>query len=308
MKPTSAAPLRGLAGFVALSRLKFLAGGFVSFGAGAAIAAYRGFPIDATHYLIGQWTVTSFHLMVHYSNDFFDRASDARTTRTPFSGGSGVLVDGTLGPQVAMTAALICAASGFAGVATLVDHGRIVAACIAVAIAAGAWTYSSPPARLLARGWGEADTALVVAVLVALCGYATFANAVDGGVVLSLMPGAFAMAIMMLCVEYPDFEADAATGKRNLVVRLGRSAARYLVYVLAAALYASVLVACAFGAPWTLAAFALPSAYFVFGLVRMLERGEFGMLAQDARIAKAGVATFLATMLAELFAYASLLR
>ena len=79
------------AAFLRLSRPKFLIGGVLGFAFGASIAAFEGFAIPLPLYAGGQILVSAFHLMVHYANDYFDRASDARTARTPFSGGSGTL-------------------------------------------------------------------------------------------------------------------------------------------------------------------------------------------------------------------------
>src|SRR5262245_35111157 len=74
--------------FVRLGRPKFLVGGFVLYGLGAAVARQRGggaAAIDVGAYLLGQGAITAFQLMTHYANDYFDLAADrANTTPTRF--------------------------------------------------------------------------------------------------------------------------------------------------------------------------------------------------------------------------------
>ena len=108
-----------LRAFVRLSRLKFLAGGVIGGGFGTAMAGYERGSIVWLDYALAQLTITAFHLMTHYANDYFDRHADARSVPTPYSGGSGVLVEGLLAPAVALRAALVAAAFGVAGIALL---------------------------------------------------------------------------------------------------------------------------------------------------------------------------------------------
>ncbi|MBV8354318.1 MAG: prenyltransferase, partial [Candidatus Eremiobacteraeota bacterium] len=231
------ASVSDLRAFLRLTRPKFLFGGFAGFALGAAVARFDGAPLTWLAYLHGQVMVTAFHLMVHYSNDYFDRAGDAFGRRTPWSGGSGALVDGSVHSRVALVAATLSVAAGLTAAAAFSLEHRFGVAVLGVAIGVLAWAYSAPPLRLAARGWGELDGALVVAVLVPLVGYATFSPALTGHALLAALPSAAAMLVMMLCVEYPDVEADARVGKRNLVVRAGRGPARALVSLAVGGVY-----------------------------------------------------------------------
>ncbi len=249
--------MRRFVAFVRLARPPFLIGGFAGFALGAAVARFDGHPLDFRAYLWGQALVTSFQLMVHFANDYFDQEADALATRTVWSGGSGVLPDGDLPPRVALLAALVCAASGLGLTLRAALTGDALVAALGLAIAALAWAYSAPPARLLARGLGELDTIVVVAVLVPLVGYATFAHALGAHAFLAMLPGACAMFAMMLCVEIPDARADAATRKRNLVVRWGVANAGLAARTFACCAVAVLLVVgrAGFGAPvWALLA------------------------------------------------------
>jgi 1,4-dihydroxy-2-naphthoate octaprenyltransferase len=219
--------------FVRLSRPLFLYGGFAGVALGAAVARFAGLRLDVATYAWAQALVTSFQLMVHYANDYFDRAGDADATRTAWSGGSGVLSSGALPPGVALAAALVCAALGLGATAHFAVVGNAPVAWLGLAVFVLAWSYSAPPARLAARGLGELDAALVVAVLVPFVGYTAFAGRLGDAMTGVVTATAFAMFAMMLCVELPDAGTDRAAGKRNLVVRWGPARAWQLITIFA---------------------------------------------------------------------------
>lgn len=163
--------------------------------------------------------------MTHYSNDYFDRETDAIGARTAFSGGSGVLTSEELRPAVALISASVCGIIGISGSVAFYINGNGVAAELGALIAILAWSYSSPPLRLSASGLGELDTALIVGSLVPLLGFAAQTTAWNWRVPLWSLPTGLAMFAMMICVQVPDYVADSATGKRNLLVRFGVNSA-----------------------------------------------------------------------------------
>jgi 1,4-dihydroxy-2-naphthoate polyprenyltransferase len=291
-----------LAAFVRLSRSRFLAGGATGVGLGTAVAAYvANAPVDWHAWSTAQFTVSALQLMTHYSNEYFDRFADARAIRTDFSGGSGILVDGTLAPPVALVAAIASLGLGLVGTAMLTVEGHGIAALFAAAIALLAWSYSAPPLRLLARGLGELDTTLIVAVLVPLCAYAAQNRPFTALALAATLPGAAAMFAMMLAVELPDIECDALGGKRNLLVRAGRSAIVPLGQAALVVVYAGVMVAFGTGAPLSvviLGAVTIPAA---LGLGAAFARVAEG--ASDATSAARGVAFFFLVSASGLLGY-----
>jgi len=245
---------RTIRAFIRLGRPKFLVGGFVFYGLGAALAAAAGAPFDAGRFAWGQLCVTAAQLMTHYANDFFDLEAD-RANRTPtrWSGGSRVLPAGELPPRVALRAAqalsVIAVGAAFA-LAMRASELRLLLP-LALVMTALAWGYSAPPLRLAARGLGEIATAAVVTLCVPVLGYYLQAGRLDARIFAAcLLPSVLQFA-MLLAIELPDAAGDAVTGKRTLVVRLGAAAG--------ARLYATLTIA-AFGAlPLLAAAGALPT-------------------------------------------------
>jgi len=291
-----------LRAFVRLSRPLFLYGGFAGVALGAAVARWSGHRLDLQTYLWVQALVTSFHLMVHYANDYFDHHGDAAgVRRTPWSGGSGVLDAGDLPARVALIAALLCAALGFVAGAHFALAGNAIVAWTGVAIFVFAWCYSAPPIRFAARGLGELDAALVVAVLVPWAGYAAFAGRLDGTILAVVQSTAFAMLAMMLCVELPDAGDDAVCGKRNLAVRLGPARTWQAIRLLALlAALSAVVQAYRIGAGPTLLALA-PAVVAAAALWSLVQRDP-----RPASIAFGGVTLYAATVtgLAIVYAFA----
>jgi len=279
--------------FVRLSRPKFLIGGLIGGALGTALANHVAGRFDPRAYALAQLTITAFHLMTHYANDYFDRACDARSVRTPYSGGSGALVDGSLHPRVALRAAAL----------GLLAHAGIAAA-VGASIGALAWAYSAPPLRLLARGLGELDTAVIVAILVPLCAYAAQRPPLVVLALASTLPGAAAMFAMMLAVEFPDLASDTVGGKRNLVVRFGPARARSFALAAVVATYGAVAIALACGAPPALAFLELLSLPAAVGLGRALRSRATGRGVADEVLAGRGVAFFVVVTFDALLAYA----
>jgi 1,4-dihydroxy-2-naphthoate polyprenyltransferase len=285
--------------FVRLARPLFLYGGFAGVALGAAVAAWSGRRVDLATYAWVQALVTALHLMAHFGNDYYDRECDAGARRTAWSGGSGVLAAGDLPPYVALIAAFVCAALGLAASARFALAGNPTVAWLGVAILVFAWCYSAPPVRFAARGLGELDTVLVVAILVPFTGYAAFAGRIDDPIVTAVLAPAAAMFAMMLCVELPDAPTDLVAGKRTLVVAWGPARAWQLTIV--ATVFA--LLTAAGSALRMHAGFAIlalvPAAAAAFGLIRRASGDP-----RPASMARWGVLLYaaLVTGLAALYA------
>jgi 1,4-dihydroxy-2-naphthoate octaprenyltransferase len=237
--------------FIKLGRPLFLGGGFVMYGLGAALAVYAGAHLDWVRYAWGQLAVTSIQLMTHYSNDYFDVAADrANKTPTRWSGGSRVLVDGTLPPAAALTAALVLTAVALVAVvhfATGPFPPAIVPHVLLMLVLA--WAYSAPPLRLCARGLGELTTAVVVTLLVPWLGFLLQAGRVGRMLPLAVIPACVFQFAMLLAIEFPDAAGDAATGKRTLVVRLGGAWAARLYVAIISAAYLTLPLWVSYGLP-----------------------------------------------------------
>jgi 1,4-dihydroxy-2-naphthoate octaprenyltransferase len=158
----------------------------------------------------------------------WDLGTDARVApadRTPFSGGKRVLVDGLLSRagtwMVAAAGYLVFALAGAAIIAW--REPRVL--WLGVAGIALAFFYHAPPLRLSCRGLGEIAVALAYGPLIAAGTYLVQRGQLPARVLALGVPLGFAIAAFLWINEFPDSQADASSGKRTLVVKLGRPAA-----------------------------------------------------------------------------------
>jgi 1,4-dihydroxy-2-naphthoate octaprenyltransferase len=214
-----------LIAFIRLARPHFLLGGFLLYALGAVIARYEGYPINFRVYWVGQLFVTSIQLMTQFLNEYWDADGDRlNTSRTPFSGGSGMLGPGGLARDTAFTAAVVCLAIASAAAVWLVIETQIAPAALAIMVLAflGSYFYSSPPVSLVKTGFGEMAASVLVAGLVPAMGHLLQAGRPSVTVLLATAPLVVYHFAMLVAFEFPDFLSDEASGKLTFLVRLGR--------------------------------------------------------------------------------------
>jgi len=227
-------------------RLPFLTGSVIPVWAAAALVALRQ-RVAAVDLVATTLAVAALHLASNLANDAADSDNTDRINRfrTPFSGGSGVLLQGTLTARGLwrLVALLVAVALAMAVVLTL--RGRPMVWLLGLAGGLIGLTYSTAGVRLMSRGLGELAIFVSFGPLLALgAGYAVGGGLDPRQLALGALPGLLITAVLWIN-QFPDREADAAVGKRNLVVRLGpgRSSAVYALLVLGPFPLALALVA-----------------------------------------------------------------
>jgi 1,4-dihydroxy-2-naphthoate octaprenyltransferase len=268
--------------FFQLSRPVFLLGGIVLYALGALVARYEGYTLDPSAYLMGQLFVTSLQLMTHYLNDYWDIEADhLNTSRTLFSGGSGVLPEGKHGltRETAFIAAIACLAINSAAAIMLIFHYQTSPAVWAVLLLGflGSFFYSSPPLRFSSSGYGEIIASITVAGLVPALGQLLQTGHPSRMLVLATTPLIIFHYAMLIAFEFPDFLTDEAAGKKTLLVRVGRRAGASIHNGLIALALGLAAAASFIGLPAQVAlsvAITAPLAVWQIMTVRRMRRGE----------------------------------
>jgi len=163
------------------------------------------------------------------TNELHDLPTDKLNRNSgPFTGGSRVLLGGVLneiqirkGWRIA-SRLLIGIVLGFAYLNA--DHLGVVLALSMGALVLG-MGYTAPPLKLSWRTWGEVTVAFTHSVLLVLWGHVSQGGGLTPEPWLIALPMFFAILPSIILAGFPDLEADAAVGKKTLVVRLGRRAA-----------------------------------------------------------------------------------
>ena len=142
-----------MAKLLRVGRLQFLIPGLTLFVFGALLAVRLDAPFSMPRLVLGYLVILPAQLSVHYSNDYFDVAVDKPGGATPFSGGSGVLVEHPelRKPAMWIAVALIGCSLG-TGLAFMWAYAYSfrMFGFVVIGNLLG-WCYSAPPFRLSSR-------------------------------------------------------------------------------------------------------------------------------------------------------------
>jgi 1,4-dihydroxy-2-naphthoate octaprenyltransferase len=301
--------MRKLYYFIRLGRPIFLGGGFMFFGLGAIMALYSGASINLATLLWGQIAVTATQLMVHYSNEYFDMAADRENPRPlRWTGGSQVLVKGVIRPEVALFTAIgLAAVALFAGLwlFLVVGSGPYTLPLVLIAITLG-WSYSAPPLKLNQRGLGEITGAVMTTGLTPLFGYYLQAGHLELLPFLAIFPLCCWQFEVLLTLNIPDAEGDAAAGKHTLIYYLGQPRAVHLYLFVLVLQYGSLPVLLLLGLPSTVAMALLAVLPFVAWQGWRMARGAWRDPRNWDSLAFWGFGLLVLLTLAELTAFLAL--
>jgi 1,4-dihydroxy-2-naphthoate octaprenyltransferase len=214
----------------------------VAAGLSASLYAHGIFnPFDALLVLIGALFT---HMAANVFNNYFDYRSkiDAKTTKTPFSGGVSILVEGKMKPSTAFVVGLLCLIGAAVIGAYFLMRSLyplfpillygLVAICI----------YTPVIARIPALSEIVAGTGFG---FMGLGAYVTQARIVDAAGIAVFVPVSILVGLLLFLNEFPDVEADKTAGRRHVVILFGRktSAAIYVIFL--AGTYLSILLSVA---------------------------------------------------------------
>jgi 1,4-dihydroxy-2-naphthoate octaprenyltransferase len=215
--------------YVRAMRLPFLTGSLTPVLLAAGLAFHYGYfrPLELLLVLIG---VGALHLAANLINDFFDADGSDRLNLhpTPFSGGSRVIPEGMLLPRIVLLMALMFFALGTLCGMILVALGHPYAAIIGLLGLLAGLFYSTPPFKFMARGLGELSIFFTFGPLITWGTYYVLSDQLTLTAFLLGFPPGFLIAAVIWINQFPDFPADRAARKDNLVVRLGLNRARYV--------------------------------------------------------------------------------
>lgn len=189
------------------------------------------------------------HSSVNLFNDYFDYKSkiDFETPKTPFSGGSGMLIKGYTKPKQVLIASIITMIIALAiGIYFAITAHWFLYILIAV----GAITiiiYTNILSHILL---GEFFTGLTLGTFVVLGTYIGLSATPDMSlseilklevILVSIPPGILTFLLLYLN-EFPDAEADKKGGRYHLIILLGRKNAAILYTILLLATYGVIIL------------------------------------------------------------------
>ncbi len=255
VEPTLAAFPNPFIRYFAATRPPFLSVTFAACLVGLATAAADGAMLRPAAAFFTVFFALVAHAGINVLNDYYDalNGTDAANAdrQFPFTGGSRFIQNGVLSLRAA-------GLFGYALLAAVIPAGLWLAwtsasGLILIGLAGMfvGWAYSAPPFKLMSRGLGEAAVACGWLIVVVGADYVQ-RGAFSPLPFVAGLPYALHVANVLYINQFPDYRADAATGKRNWVVRLGPGRARYGYPLIVGTAYGWLLGAVTLGAlPWT---------------------------------------------------------
>lgn len=211
---------------------------------GTAIAISETVPIDWVHFLLSLGVACSCQAGSNLINDYYDHLStndDINGFRSPFNGGSGSIQEGIVKPaevrRAAVISYIICL---ILGVVLFVPHNAWALLLVLAGICSGV-SYSKYPA-LSYIGLGELVVGLNFGPLIVTSAYFAQSGRITVASIIISIPVGLLVAAVLYINQFPDFEADKAVNKKNIVVRLGLRRALPYYYFLLATAYLVIVV------------------------------------------------------------------
>jgi 1,4-dihydroxy-2-naphthoate octaprenyltransferase len=281
--------------------MPFLSPGVAALITGIVIALSEGYDPSEGLVLMSILGLVLIMLATYYFNEYFDYEGDIiNKTFIKFSGGSRALPDNMVPRPVARIA-------GYSSVAVLAaiavvymlfyfeDYPLLLPLALFGAFC-GVF-YSHPPFQWAYQGIGEIVIGGCYGILTLVSGFYLVSGVLNLNMLLVGLPASMTIFLVILANEFPDYEADKAVNKRNLIVRLGPARGSVVYAVLMLLVYPAMLATIAVGvSPW-IAVAALPVLALTIAATAMTLKG--GYIEPSAQMKISG-STLLANLLSSL--------
>ena len=230
--------------WIAETRAPFFTATIVPILLGSIIAWARGEPFHWGLFLLTLLGGLFLHAGANMINDYMDhlRGTDEVNVEfvRPFTGGSRMIQEGLLTPRQVLNASVLCLALGsLVGLYLASVRGWVILLLGAIGLFSAVF-YVTPRFSLSAIGVGELFIGLNFGVLMTLGAYVVQTGHLSWEPVVASLPVALLIAAVLYINEFQDAAADAAVGRRHLVVRLGKRLAAQGYAVLMAAVYVTL--------------------------------------------------------------------
>ena len=299
---------QALKGWIILSRPPFHTVGILPFLLGTFLAYRLTGAFYPEVFVFGVAGVILILLSTYHAGEYFDRrenAISARIHENPFAGGTRMINEGKISARVALWTSIISIFMAFIiGVALqFVYKTGPYTLLIGFLGAVPGFFYSTEPVRLVKRGVGELFIGFCFGWLPVASSYYIQTASIAPVIHWLWMPIGFSIFNVILLNEFPDYEADIVTGKKNLLVRIGKQKGKivYIIFNLFTCL--TMLISPCFGIPFQVIYFYLPFVAVALFIVYQVLKNRH----EDARWLKIlcglNIAVTLGTSLAFILAY-----
>jgi 1,4-dihydroxy-2-naphthoate octaprenyltransferase len=251
-------------------RIKFLLASVIAVTNGIAISYWKSGYIDFGYALLTFFGILCLHISVDLLNDYsdFKRGIDTNTKRTKYSGGTGVIPENLIDSRLIYCAGIIfLIMGGLTGFYFVTTKGIIILILLIFAIIS-IYFYST---NIVNAGLGELFVAIKGCMIV-LGSYYIQSDSIEltsvyVGVIIGLLS-----ALVLLVTSFPDYEADKKSGRRTLIIVLGKENSVRIFIMIIVTTYAMIIGGSIFKVLPIFSTIALLSIPFAIKAVRKLRR------------------------------------
>jgi 1,4-dihydroxy-2-naphthoate polyprenyltransferase len=225
-------------------RTKFLISSIVAVANGVMIALWKEGVFDPFYTIMTFLGVISLHMSVDLLNDYWDskKGIDNYTIRTKFSGGSGVIPNKLLDSRSVFLAGIIFLILGFMIGVYFVTVRGITILFILLFATTSVYFYST---RLVGFGLGELFVG-IKGVMIVLGSFFVQTGYIDSSAIfLGIIIGMLSSTVLII-TSFPDFEADKKSGRRTIVIILGKRKTSQIFPILVGLTYFMIIIAVIF--------------------------------------------------------------
>jgi 1,4-dihydroxy-2-naphthoate polyprenyltransferase len=230
---------------------------------GTASAWYYTGQFNTGYAFLALFGLMLCHMSVNMLNDYFDFLSgvDAKTIKSPFNGGSGLLPAGKLRPGQVLWYSLVCL---FLAVPIGIFFTVVQGWQLLPLLGAGVLCVLFYTSFILKIQFPEWSPGLGLGILPVLGGYFVQTGGYSLSAFISSVPSGFLVLNLLLLNEFPDAEADLIASRKTLPITLGKRKAALVYTAFTAGAYLWIIAAVAarqMPAFCLLALLTLPLAY-----------------------------------------------
>lgn len=247
-------------------------------------------------------------LATYFGGEYWDYVEDSFSSElgpSRFAGGSQVLQRGLLPRHAALWASLISLFSAICVVLVLHLGYRTGPLTITFGVMGvlGGFFYSTRPLRWVARGLGELWIVLCYGWLPVATGYYLQVGELTPIIHWIAAPIGLTIFNVILLNEFPDYQADLAAGKTNMIVRLGQERASIIYCLASMGSVVAMLFSLGRGVPLRALWLYSPVAIISLILVVSLLRGHWKDRALLERLCASTLMVNLGTTASYIFAF-----
>ncbi|MFZ2398530.1 MAG: prenyltransferase [Smithella sp.] len=291
-----------------LSRPPFHTVGILPFILGTLLAYKINSAFSLEIFLLGVSGVILIMLSTYHSGEYFDYQGDVISNRlhdNQFAGGTRILPHGKISPNVPFWTSIV----------TLILAG-IIGVILQFVLKTGPYTlllgclgafpgffYSTKPVRLVQRGFGEIFIGFCYGWLPVASAYYIQTGAVHPAIHWMAIPIGLTIFNVILLNEFPDYEADKATDKKNLLYRIGKKNGEFLYVAFSLLASAAVIASPFFGIAFKIVYFYLPVLTISLFIVVMMLRGKYEDKKMLEKLCGLNIAVNLGTSLVYILVY-----